>query len=114
MTKEIILKNCLLAIGDYNINKNVGERWAQFNQEQSTIAIYRAMDEYAKPYIEIADLISRIFYYGNFKAETHNERILEQRLRQVGLWPTTEDEIIQRPEIQFIEQQNKDNGVENI
>lgn len=66
-----------------------------------------AMDEYAKPYKEIADLISRIFYYGNFKAETTNERILEQRLRQVGLWPTSEHMILQRPEIKFIEQQNK-------
>jgi hypothetical protein len=70
-------------------------------------AIHKAMDEYAKPYKEIAYLISRIFFYGNFKVETHSERILEQRLRMVGLWPTTENEIMQHPEIELIEQQNK-------
>lgn len=58
-----------------------------------------AMYEYAKPYKEIADLISRIFYYGNFKAETYNERMLQLKLTQVGLWPTTEDEILKRPEL---------------
>jgi len=55
-----------------------------------------AMDEWAEPYIEIADLISRIFYHGQFKAETRYERLLEQKLTEVGLWPTTEDEIIKR------------------
>lgn len=47
----------------------------------------------------MADLISRIFFYGDFKAETNNERKLEKLLIEVGLWPTTEQEIIERPEI---------------
>lgn len=63
----------------------------------STGTVYSAMDEYAKPYKEIADLISRIFHYGNFKAETSYERLLEKKLTDVGLWPTSEDEIINRP-----------------
>lgn len=47
-------------------------------------------------YKQIATLISSIFYYGNFKAETPNERELERLLREVNLWPTTEELIIQR------------------
>jgi hypothetical protein len=62
-------------------------------------AAHTAMDEYAKPYMEIADLISRIFYYGDFKPETFNEKILERKLIDVGLWPTTEEEIIKRKPI---------------
>ena len=49
-----------------------------------------------KKYIKIAKLISSIFYYGNFKAETPNERELEQLLREVNLWPTNEDLIMKR------------------
>lgn len=61
--------------------------------------ILEAMEEYTKPYKSIADLISRIYYYGEFKAHTPNERRLEQLLTDVGLWPTTEDEIIKRGEL---------------
>lgn len=49
-------------------------------------------------YKRIAELISSIFYYGNFKAETPNERELEGLLREVNLWPTNEDLIIRRME----------------
>lgn len=44
----------------------------------------------------VADLISRIYHYGNFKAETHNERKLEKLLNELGLYPTTEDKILSR------------------
>lgn len=57
-----------------------------------------AMEEYAKPYKEIAELISSIFFYGNFVAETPKEVQLEKKLMEVGLWPTTEDEILKRSE----------------
>jgi len=43
------------------------------------------------------DLISRIYHYGNFKAETLNERKLEEVLNELKLFPTTEDEILKRP-----------------
>jgi len=45
---------------------------------------------------KIADIISRIYYYGKFKAETVNERMLEDLLTQVGYWPTNENEILKR------------------
>lgn len=47
-------------------------------------------------YKKIANLISSIFYYGNFKAETPNEKELEKLLKEVNLWPTTESLIIER------------------
>lgn len=46
--KEKILKENLLSIKDRNIQKNVGDRWGQFNSEKSTVAIYKAMDELSK------------------------------------------------------------------
>lgn len=58
--------------------------------------VKKAMDLYAKPYKKIAELISSIFFYGNFKVETHAEAELEKKLMEVGLWPTTEYEIIKR------------------
>ena len=47
-------------------------------------------------YKQIALLISSIFYYGRFKAETPNEKELEKLLREVNLWPTTEQLIVER------------------
>ncbi len=47
-------------------------------------------------YKQIALLISSIFHYGKFKAQTPNERELEKLLREVNLWPTTERLIIER------------------
>lgn len=46
--KEKILKENLLSIEDRNIQKNVGDRWEQFNSEKSTVAIYKSMDELSK------------------------------------------------------------------
>lgn len=46
------------------------------------------------------DLISRIYHYGNFKAETRNERLLESVLNELQLYPTTENDIL-RGEINF-------------
>jgi len=51
------------------------------------------------PYMKIAELISTIFFYGKFKVETPAEAELEKSLIEVGLWPTTEDEIINRNKI---------------
>lgn len=50
-------------------------------------------------YKQIADLVTRIFHYGNFKAETYNERLLEQLLKDVNLWPTNEQQILLRDEL---------------
>lgn len=56
--------------------------------------VKKGMDLCAEPYKKIAELITQIFFYGNFKVETPAEAELEKRLMEVGLWPTTEDEII--------------------
>lgn len=47
-------------------------------------------------YKRIALLISSIFYYGGFKAETPNERELQALLEKVNLWPTNEALIVAR------------------
>ncbi len=50
----------------------------------------------------IAQLIGRIYFYGNFKAETFNERQLEVLLREVGCRYLTEDEILNDPVREFL------------
>ena len=46
------------------------------------------------------DILSRIWYYGNFKIETVNERVLAGIMNELRLFPTTEVEILNRPSIQ--------------
>lgn len=99
MTKQYILENgtpdyCspIYAVQLYKEDKGP--------KEDVEGAIDSAMELYAKeqlkPYRKIAELISSIFFYGNFKVETPAEKELEEALKGVGLWPTTEDEIISR------------------
>lgn len=99
MTKEYILENgtpdyCspIYAVELYKENKGP--------KEDVEGAIDSAMELYAKeqvkPYKKIAELISSIFHYGDFKAETPNEKELEGILKEVGLWPMTEEEINRR------------------
>lgn len=45
-------------------------------------------------YIKIAHLIGKIFFYGDFKAETPNERELQGLLEKTGHFYKTEDEIL--------------------
>jgi hypothetical protein len=59
----------------------------------------KLIEDAYKPFKEIAELISSIFFYGNFKVETPAEAELEKKLIEVGLWPTNEDDIIKRREI---------------
>ena len=40
--------------------------------------------------------IESIFYYGDFKAETMNERSLEKILKTLGFWSYSEDELIRK------------------
>jgi hypothetical protein len=80
------------------IDELLGEsdgKYTTFSYEE----VKKAMDSYVEPYIKIAELISAIFFYGNFKVETPAEAELEKCLIEVGLWPTTEDEIINRSKI---------------
>lgn len=72
-------------------NTNLEKNISTLTNKALEISVER--DEYYK----IADQITRIFYYGNWKVETAAERYLEEKLIKTGLWPTTEDEIIKRP-----------------
>lgn len=51
-----------------------------------------------RPYKKIAENVSAIFHYGKFQVETPAEADLEKQLIYVGLWPTTEDDILKRKE----------------
>lgn len=46
----------------------------------------------------IADVLSRIYFYGNFKIETLNEKIIAGMLNDLGLFPCKESDIFRRPE----------------
>lgn len=44
--------------------------------------------------VRVAELIGSIFFYGDFKAETHNERELEKELRALGYFFESEAELM--------------------
>lgn len=46
--------------------------------------------------VRVAELIGSIFFYGDFKAETHNERELEKELRALGYFFESEDELMEK------------------
>lgn len=46
----------------------------------------------------IADILSRIYFYGDFKIETLNEKIIAGMLKDLGLFPCKESDIFKRPE----------------
>ena len=51
-TAEEILKDSLSELNDFNINKNVVDRWEQFKREKSTKAIIKSINEARKECIE--------------------------------------------------------------
>ncbi len=52
------------------------------------------------------DIMSRIMFYGDWKAETYSERTLEGLMKDLGYWPTTEEEILKRPDRAQVHMQN--------
>jgi hypothetical protein len=44
------------------------------------------------------DQLSRAWHYGNWRAETPAERLMESVMKELGFWPTTESDIISRPD----------------
>jgi hypothetical protein len=52
--------------------------------------------EEQKDFKEIASLIGSIFFYGDFKAETYNERELEKLLRKHGYFFESEEELLNK------------------
>ena len=53
-------------------------------------------EERLKKLEAFADIMSRIFHYGDMEIETPNERTAVGILCDLGYFPTTEDEIIER------------------
>lgn len=51
-------------------------------------------DDDLRDYVCIAHLIGSIFFYGDFKAETFNERELERLLRKIGRFYQSESEVL--------------------
>lgn len=41
-------------------------------------------------------LLASAWYYGNWKAETANERAMQELMEQAGWWPVTEEKLIAR------------------
>lgn len=101
MTKETFLKQSLLSIDSFNIQKNVGERWAQFNREESTIAIYMAMEGYSKQ--QSVDFCS---WFMKLSTDDLSYYIVEETSPTPVIQYYSRDEMYDK----FIEQQNKDNG----
>lgn len=48
---------------------------------------------------KVADLLTRIWYYGDWGIETPEQKHLENLVKELELWPCTEDDIIERGEI---------------
>lgn len=44
----------------------------------------------------VLELIGSIFFYGQFKAQTPNEKELEQVLKELGYFFETEDQLIEK------------------
>jgi len=45
---------------------------------------------------QMYELLASAWFYGNWKAETHNERLMQKLMEDAGYWPTSEDEIVAR------------------
>lgn len=60
----------------------------------------------------IADLLSRIMYYSNFKIETTNERTVAALLNELKLYPTTEEDIIEREDYEELHKFYKNYQIE--
>lgn len=76
-----------------------GGRRSVINDQDKMWEVEKIGSSTAEPitqYKQIAELVCSIFHHGNFKADTHNEKELESALKSIGLWPTSEENIIKR------------------
>lgn len=72
---------------------------AEYNGTEDTVPLYthaKPADTNPEP---LYRLLASAWYYGNWKAETNNEREMQQLMEQAGWWPITEDRLIQPDEI---------------
>ena len=53
--------------------------------------------------LELYSLLASAWFYGNWKAETKNERDMQAVMEREGYWPTTEEEILARAAIAAVE-----------
>jgi hypothetical protein len=55
-----------------------------------------------------ADIVSRIWFHGDFIIETVNERTCAGLLQDLGYYPISDDEIIKRPDYEELSELYKD------
>lgn len=65
-------------------------------KEAERAARLAALSRAAVKFEVLAELLSGAWFYGDWKAETINEREQEAIMRDLGYWPTTEDEVVAR------------------
>lgn len=63
---------------------------------QHELADERKRREDAVRYDALCRALAGSWFYGNWTAETYNERMQEQMMRELGWWPITEDELVAR------------------
>ena len=56
----------------------------------------RTIDPLVEKMVEALTILSSCWFYGNWIAETYNERKLQHIMEDLGYWPTTEDKILER------------------
>lgn len=56
----------------------------------------KQVNQYVDTLEAVADILSRVYHYGNFKIETPNERVIAGLLNELCLFPTSEENIIAR------------------
>lgn len=95
MTKEETLQYSKL-ITSMSLDFQLGKIDKDHYINTLKLAISKMKSDEVSDLEAIADITSRIFYYGNFKIETPSEKTLAGLLNDRGLFPTTEDHILKR------------------
>lgn len=72
-------------------NDKLKRREAEYQQMR-----WQLMDSKRFRERDALEILASIWFYGDWKWETHAEKELEEKMRAFGLWPTTESEIIAR------------------
>jgi len=72
------------------------ERWKELFPDAPVPTVHAVPCAAVQDERAICEILASIWFYGQWVAETANEREIEARMRRVGLWPTTEQEIVER------------------
>ncbi len=57
---------------------------------------YQVSQKKYEDMMRLVEILSSAWWFGDWVAETANEREQERIMNDLGLWPTTEDEIVAR------------------